>query len=40
MKLDLLSPMVGTNCHGFMTRFERGSAHESEEQWNARDTKI
>jgi hypothetical protein len=24
MKLDLVSPMVGTNCHGFMTGFERG----------------
>jgi hypothetical protein len=27
-------------CHGFMTGFKRGSAHESEEQWNVRDMRI
>jgi hypothetical protein len=40
MKLDLVSPMVGTNCHGFMTGFERGGAHGSDEQWNVRDMRV
>jgi hypothetical protein len=40
MKLDLMSPTVGANYRGFETRFERGGAHESEEQWSARDMRI
>jgi hypothetical protein len=40
MKLDLVSLEVGANYHGFMTRFERGGAHGSNEQWDARDTRV
>jgi hypothetical protein len=40
MKLDLMSPTVGANCRRFMTRFERGGAHGSDEQWNMRDTRV
>jgi hypothetical protein len=40
MKLDLVSPMVGTNCHGFVTRFDSRGAHEYEEQWNTRDKRV
>jgi hypothetical protein len=40
MELDLVSPTVGTNCHGFMTGFKRGVAHRSDKQWNTRDTRV
>jgi hypothetical protein len=36
MKLDLMSPTVGANCHGF----ESGGAHGCYEQWNMRDTRV
>jgi hypothetical protein len=39
-KLDLVSPTVGANYHGFMTRFERGDAHGSDEQWGTRDMRV
>jgi hypothetical protein len=39
-KLDLMSPMVGANCHGFMTCFESRGAHRCEEQWNASTTRV
>jgi hypothetical protein len=28
-KLDLMSPTVGANCHGFMTRIKRGVLMEA-----------
>jgi hypothetical protein len=40
MKLDLMSPTVGANYHGFMTGFERWGAHKSDEQWDVRDMRI
>jgi hypothetical protein len=40
MKLNLVGPTVDTNCRGFMTRFESTGAHECDEQWNARDTRV
>jgi hypothetical protein len=39
-KLDLVSPTVRANYHGFMIGFKRGVAHRSEEHWNVRDTRI
>jgi hypothetical protein len=38
--LDLVGPMVGANYHGSMIGFERGGAHGSDEQWDARDTRV
>jgi hypothetical protein len=40
MKLDLVSPTMGANCHGFTTGFESSGAHGYEEQWNMRDTRV
>jgi hypothetical protein len=40
MKLDLVSPMVGANCRGFMTGFESRGAHGCEEKWYAWDTRV
>jgi hypothetical protein len=40
MKLDLMSPTVGTNCGGFTTGFETRGAHGCEEQWYDRDTRV
>jgi hypothetical protein len=39
-KLDLVSPTVGANYHGFTTGFESRGAHACEEQWNVRDTRV
>jgi hypothetical protein len=39
-KLDLVSPTVGANSHGFTTGFESRGAHACEEQWNVRDTRV
>jgi hypothetical protein len=36
---DSLAEVVW-RCCGFTTRFERGGAHESDEQWNVRDMKV
>jgi hypothetical protein len=40
MKLDLVSPMVGTNYHGFMTGFESRGAHRGKEQLNAMSMRV
>jgi hypothetical protein len=40
MKLDLVGPMVGASYQRFVTRFEGGGPHGSDEQWEARETRI
>jgi hypothetical protein len=40
MKLDLMSPTVGANYHGFTTGFNSRVAHGCEEQWYAMDTRV
>jgi hypothetical protein len=35
-----VGPTVSANSRVFMTGFERGGAHGSDEQWGARDMKV
>jgi hypothetical protein len=40
MKLDLVGPMVGANCHGFMIGFVSTGAYGCKEQWYMGDMRV